>query len=173
MPVVDSRERFSSAFRSYYRPIVQLLHRRLGNLADAEEVATATFLVAWRCIDEMPAEPDTLRWLHGVSRRTVLNHIRGEARWGDLIAKLAASRPVQVLEDPTEDGDGERDVLGAFDTLTPSQQEVLRLVDSGVSTEEAAALLGCKPGAFHVRVHRARAALRRALDTIEVSVPAE
>ncbi len=37
----------------------------------------------------------------------------------------------------------------------------------GLSTKEAATVVGCSPATFAVRVHRARGRLSRALDDIE------
>ena len=67
----DDRERFSGLFEAHYAQVHAFAARRVGrDLAD--EVTAETFLVAWRRLEAVPAEP--LPWLYGVARNVVLRH---------------------------------------------------------------------------------------------------
>ena len=68
------------------------------------------------------------------------------------------------VADPA-DSLGRRDELAsAFADLEEAEREVLRLVAwEGLSTRDAAAVIGCSPGAFRVRLHRARRKLAKGL----------
>ena len=71
------------------------LWRRDPELAD--DVTAETFLVAWRRLDDIPAEP--LPWLIGVARKIRLNQRRGDRR-RDQLARRLWREPV-ATPDPT------------------------------------------------------------------------
>lgn len=101
--------------------------------------------------------------------------LRDPERFGAWLAAIAANLarmrlrappavPVGDVETPAE----ELDVLGpvgeAIRRLPPAEREAALLVYvHGLTCEEAATLLGKKPGAVRVRLHRARLKLRESL----------
>src|SRR5947209_1710216 len=52
--------------------------RRRGTAEDAQEVVAETFLVAWRRLDHVPADP--LPWLLNVARKVLANRRRSSRR---------------------------------------------------------------------------------------------
>ena len=52
----------------------------------AHDVLSETFLVAWRRIDELPAEPRP--WLLGTARKVLANHRRAAERRGALHERI-------------------------------------------------------------------------------------
>jgi DNA-directed RNA polymerase specialized sigma24 family protein len=65
MPVDDPLDRFTGLYDRYYRNVLRyaLQHAEPGS---AEDVASETFLVAWRKLRDVPDPP--LPWLLGVAR---------------------------------------------------------------------------------------------------------
>lgn len=63
--------RFEALFASCQRLVLAYAMRRSPNAADAEDVVAETFIVAWRKIDSVPAEP--VPWLYAVARRVLAN----------------------------------------------------------------------------------------------------
>ncbi len=130
----------------------------------AKDVAAETFLVAWRRLDDVPAEPRP--WLFGVARRVIAGQFRSESRREALALRLRTARgggaePAD-LSGPVAARD---EVLTAFATLGERDREVLRLVTwDGLDAEEAAEALGITKLAFAVRLHRARRRLREQLE---------
>ena len=165
LPAADSgrQQRFTSIFNAHYGDVVAYARRRTRTDADAEDVANDTFAVAWRRLDEI--RPDVpLAWLYGIARRVVANRRRGERRQGDLLTRIAATlRPdndVALAEPDT----GSSAVLTALSCLSPSDQELLRLVAwEALSHAEIAVIVGASPGAVAVKLHRARQRLSRQL----------
>jgi len=172
MPDSDE-ERFSETFNRHYSTVLAYLYRRTGDFHDAEELAAAAFAVAWRRLDQLPEEPATRAWLIAVARRSLSNHWRGRERWRRLVARLGSLSDVRTSVDAVDEEPPEVALLrDAFGLLRPSEQELLRLVDwEGVTHAEAAQVLGCSIGTFDVRVHRARASLRKHLEHLRNQNP--
>ena len=151
--------RFEALFAAHQRQVLAYAMRRTPTLADAEDVTTETFTIAWRKIDGVPPEP--LPWLYAVARRVLANHRRGRGRR----ERLAALLRVEDVPTPLrlgEDHDGPAFV--ALASLPPADQEVLRLVAwEGLGNREIAAVLGISPNAVAIRLHRARARFAAAL----------
>ena len=163
-PAGDQDRRFESCFRDNYPAVLAFAIRRLPDRATAEDAASETFAVAWRRRDLIPDEP--LPWLFGIALRVVANQRRSvqrRDRLGDRLEQEAGSGA-----DAPEPADalGRRDAFSrAFQRLSEDEREVLRLVAwDGLSTREAASVLGCSAAAFRVRLHRARRRLAKHLE---------
>ncbi len=139
--------------------------RRTDDRAAAEEAVSETFLVAWRRLDAMPADP--LPWLLGVARKVLANQHRAARRRapdGPLIPleAVAALDPRAAVADLVADREA---FAKAFGSLSPSDREVLALVSwDGLAPRDAATVLDCSPAAFYLRLHRARRRLLKELE---------
>ena len=154
-------ERLAPAIRAYAA-------RRVEPDAD-DDVVADTFAVAWR---RLPREGDPLPWLYGVARRVVHGHRRSHARRGALLQKLRG-RPASAPPDPADLVVGDPALARAFATLSERDREAIRLVAwEGLDNAAAARAAGCSPRTFAVRLHRARARLRDALDAASEGRPA-
>ena len=81
-------DRFEELFREHYRAVRGYAPRRAsGDLA--QDAVSETFLVAWRRLDDVPADP--LPWLYGVARRVLANQRRSIYRGSALERRLAAT----------------------------------------------------------------------------------
>lgn len=123
---------------------------------DAEEVVAETFLVAWRRLDDLPAQP--LPWLLVVARNTIRNQRRSAHRRTALQEQMAR---LERLAEPAPAAEVSAlhrvDVLRALSVLTAAEREALLLVAwDGLSPAEAARVAGCSIPTFHVRLYRAR-----------------
>jgi RNA polymerase sigma-70 factor, ECF subfamily len=162
-------EAFEELVRRHADPLYSVV-RRLGLPADAaEEVVQETFLRAWRGIGSFRAESRFFTWLY----RIALNETRRELR-------RRARTPVSSLEEdgvcePADPGVGPHALVERAELqvglvrlvgglgLKYRAPLVLRDVE-GLSTVEAAAILGLSEAAFKSRLHRARVALHKALE---------
>ncbi|MFB9643879.1 RNA polymerase sigma factor [Agromyces lapidis] len=136
--------------------------RRVRIPADAADLLSETFIVAWRRGDRMPVEPQQARmWLFGVARRVLANAARGAARHSNLTDKLRA----HLDSLPTEHVDTEAlDIRAALDAIPDDQSELVRLVLwDGFTVPEAATILGISDSTARGRYQRARAQLRELL----------
>ena len=151
--MADDRERFERIYRENFRAVLRFAALRIDP-ERAKDVAAETFLVAWRRLDDVPAEPRL--WLLGVARKVIAGQFRSQSRRDALVVRLQGE-----LQDAPGDLAGplaERDlVFAAFAALRDRDRDVLRLVAwDGLSPAEAAEVLGVARLAFSVRLHRAR-----------------
>ena len=160
--------RFQRAFEAHYDALLAYTLRRTRTREDAEEVVASTFTTAWRRIDSLPSEPAALTWLYRVAWKTLANQHRGNARRVNLFSRLSGLRDHEddsTTPDRVAQGSGAVEI--ALGQLRPKDQEVLRLVAwEELSYAEAADVLGCSANAFAVRLHRAKAALKKELTSL-------
>lgn len=154
------RRRFEAVYQANYDAVLAYALAR-ADVDTAKEVAADTFLVAWRRLSDLPVEPRA--WLIGVARRVLADHRRSAGR-RDALAERLAQRHVEVTPEPSDVVVTRAQVLSALHRLSASDQELLRLVAwDGLSSAEAAAVLGCTRAGLAVRLHRARRRFEAAL----------
>ncbi|WP_181135703.1 sigma-70 family RNA polymerase sigma factor [Rathayibacter sp. AY1E2] len=136
--------------------------RRVTVPADAADLLSETFIVAWRRIEQLPADPERARmWLFGVARRVHSNAARGAIRHDDLTQKLRqhfdAHRPDPVGADTL-------DICTALDALPENQSELIRLILwDGFTLPEAATILRISESTARGRHQRAKLRLQAVL----------
>jgi RNA polymerase sigma-70 factor (ECF subfamily) len=162
--VTDDEARFRHLFAVAYDDLCRFVRRRI---ADGDDVVAETFLIAWRRMDDIPADDgDARAWLFGVARKQMANRRRKDAR---MISWAGMDRvPTDPTRQPTADLTSAVEVridLGrAFARLSGGDQECLALMAwDGLTLTQAAGVLGISVNAFTVRLHRARKRLRAAL----------
>lgn len=155
----DRSARFERLFRAEYQAVADYLSRRAEpDLLD--DLVDEVFLVVWRRLERVPEAPRP--WLLAVARNVLGTHIRGARRSRALGVRLAVNYVDRMPPPPSAD---ETPIVGALAGLGAKDREALMLVNwEGLSPTEAAQVLGERPGTFRMRLHRARARLRRALE---------
>jgi RNA polymerase sigma-70 factor (ECF subfamily) len=160
--------RFTELYEAHYDAVERYVRRRVDDAA-VRDVVAEVFLIAWRRLDDLPAEP--LPWLYGAARRVLANERRGAQRRVVLAGRIAENTG-------TESGDhadavaGRMAIATAFGRLSDQDAECLRLVAwEELTLREAAQVLGCSLPAVAMRLHRARARLRRELSATAETVP--
>jgi RNA polymerase sigma-70 factor (ECF subfamily) len=160
---IDAAERLEELFRSHHPAVVSYVCRR-APAERVDDVVAETFLVAWRRLEDVPAE--SLPWLLGVARNVVATQRRAARRRGALHLRLR-SLAVEAVERPSTErpSPGGGPVAAALASLSERDREALTLIAwEGLRPAQAAAVLGESAGAFRVRLHRAKRRLRRSLD---------
>ncbi|WP_433472428.1 RNA polymerase sigma factor [Spirillospora sp. CA-142024] len=160
----DEQDRFSDLYAAHYRDVIRFAARRI-DADQARDVAAETFLIAWRRFTEVPGDPgERLPWLYGVARNVLANQRRGERRRLRLGAQIGSAGRGRSEADPAGEVAASLDVRAALDGLSARDREVLQLVAwEGLEIAAAAAVVGCSPKTFAVRLHRARRRLEKAL----------
>ena len=147
------RSRLDALFSSHSAAVFAFARRRASR-AEADDVVSETFLVAWRRLDDVPER--SLPWLLAVARRVLANRRRSDARQAALRVRLGPGERATV--DPDEPtGDDTAVVRAALAALSPAEREAITLIAwEGLTSEEAAIVLDCSRATFYVRIHRAR-----------------
>jgi RNA polymerase sigma-70 factor (ECF subfamily) len=161
-----------AALRTLYERHAGWLTARLQRrCADPELVDTAlqdTFLAAWRSAGSFRGDGDVGAWLWGIAVRKLIDQLR-HRRPSPVDPSTAALQAEGVL--PSAEAEmlaqaplGQGELAEAFRYLDPELQTVLlaTAVD-GLTTKEAAQLLGIPHGTVKTRLMRARARLQERL----------
>lgn len=166
MPNGPKEMKFRSAYEAHARTLLGYALRRTATPADAADVVAETMLTAWRRLDIVPDEPETLLWLYGVARKVIANGDRTHRRQLRLTEKLRAQLD-DVLEDlPIPDPALAAQVAQAMQALTAVEQEVLTLTATEqLSPAEIAVVLDIRQNTVRTHQHRARKKLRVVLAT--------
>ncbi|MFG3706935.1 RNA polymerase sigma factor [Micromonospora sp. NPDC047670] len=156
----EATRRFTAMYAAHHAQVYAYAVSRVGRQL-ADDIASETFLVAWRKLATVPAAP--LPWLLGVARNAVRERYRDEDRQASLAAELRAW--VDEASEDVATGVAERaGVLAALARLSEDDRELLTLMAwHELSSREAARVVGCSTATFFVRLHRARKRLREAL----------
>lgn len=160
---------------------LQAAARRLvRDEAAAHDCVQEAFLSAFRNIQGFEPRASVGAWLHRITVNAALMRLRKERRLAetpidDLLPSFDADGwRRDVVEAPDEDPESElirqrtREFVRAkIDLLPDAYRTALVLRDlEGWSTREAADALGIAEGAMKVRLHRARAALKRLIEPL-------
>lgn len=166
---MDQEERFTALYRAHYGDVLRYACRRTDP-DTARDVVADVFLVAWRRLSCVPANPAQVQpWLYGVARRTLANSDRSRRRSEHLATRLSHAIPAGGQLPDLADSVAERGRLRqALDRLRPADQEALRLVGwEELDLAGAAVAMGCSRAAMAVRLHRARRRLATELRALE------
>lgn len=157
----DREGRFTAFYDSHYVRVRAYVVSRADH-GVADEVVSETFLIAWRRFEDIPAQE--LPWLLGVARNLLRTRYCEALRDRSLDAELRVRSAGESTENVADDV-AERDLaLSALASLSDEDRELLTLVAwHGLTTREAARVVGCSAPTCSVRLHRARKRLERAL----------
>jgi RNA polymerase sigma factor (sigma-70 family) len=159
---MTSQRLFEALYEQHASAVKGYAMRRIDP-ARADDVVAEVFLVAWRRLDDIPAEPRP--WLFGVARRVLANERRRAARQDAFLDRLEP--PPSGSADPA---DGlmlsDRPLRDALRNLSETDRDALLLTAwEGLNHRDAARALGVREATFSVRLHRAKRRLGRALES--------
>jgi RNA polymerase sigma-70 factor, ECF subfamily len=155
----DATTRFEALYQACYEDLLRYALRRSHRPEEAADVVADTFVVAWRRIDDIPADQGRA-WLFGVARNVLANQHRAARRSVELAGRLRNELTHVTVSQPEVPGE----ISAAFRGLPEADQELLRLVAwEGLTVDELAVALDCSPNAVRIRLHRARRRFAEAL----------
>ena len=161
---------FGELFERHVEAVWNHAYRLTGSWSRAEDLASATFLTAWRKRAEVTLVRDSaLPWLSAVAANLARSENRSTNRF------LRAVRRIPVVEAVDDHADAVagrvdddrrlREVLAAVRQLPRAERQAVELCLLGeLSTADAAELLGVAEASIRARISRARARLRTRLE---------
>ena len=139
------------------------LARRCADPVIVDTAVQDTFLAVWRKPSGWRGDGEVAAWLWGIAVRSMLHQLRPRANVLERLRTLRGS-PMASAEEEVLARVEHSDVGLAFSRLSPDLQAVVQAtVLDGLSTREAAALLGIPSGTVKSRMSRARLELREGL----------
>ncbi|GLW49833.1 RNA polymerase sigma24 factor [Streptomyces sp. NBRC 14336] len=160
------RRAFEELYRRFAPWLTARLRSRCADPGIVDDVVQETFLAVWRGSARYREEGDVAGWLWRIGSRRLVDALRGDGARGRLRQALARLRHREEAsaEDRVLAGVEHGDLAGALIRLSPELRAVIQAtVVDGLTTREAAVVLGIPPGTVKTRAMRARKQLREAL----------
>ena len=163
------------AFSRYLPLLHRTAYRYLGNVADAED-AVQDALLSYKHLDQFRGQAQMSTWLVAIvsncarmqlrrGRRQI--HVSLNDQFGDEEGYTLAERLVHFGPSPEEEyrkAELHEHLMQFVDKLSPTLRTAFRLRDlDGLTTNEAAQVLGVVDGTVKAQIARARAKLTRLL----------
>ena len=158
------RDALATLYARHAPWLVLRLTRRCNDPDLVDEAVQDTFVAVWKGARSWSGQGEVAAWIWGIGIRRLIDQLRRAPRptaqlTDDLGAEHEPSAEELVLL-----GVEYGDLAGALDRLSPELRAVVQatLLD-GLTTKEAARLLGLPAGTVKTRMMRAKAQLREAL----------
>lgn len=158
---------FEEVYRSHSPRLFALIHRMVGNAADAEDLLQEVFLAAHRKLEGFRGESALGTWLYRLATNQCLDYLRSRAaKTGQLTDAID--------DEPTLSDAGSRAIAERTVAKMDLERAVAQLPDGcraafllhdveGLEHREVAEALGIAEGTSKSQVHKARLKLRALL----------
>ena len=167
----DPRDAFEDLYRSTSDDLLRYLVRRCRDTEEAADLLAETYLTAWGKLDAVPAGEAAQLWLFGVARNLLLRSARRRRVADALIERLAEGiRAAQAT--PRASDRAQHAIRVALAELSEQDREIVTLTAwEGLAPREIACVMGTSANVVRIRLHRARARIKRQLDIPNEALP--
>ena len=147
-----------------HRKFLAFLQRRVGSLEDAEEILQSAFVRSLERGGSIADDESAVAWFYRLLRNALIDHYRHR----DVELRAMEREALLTFDSEEANPEVEQALCQCVDDLLPTLNEtyanLLRRVDlEGASIAEVAESTGMTPNNTRVKLHRARAALRKKL----------
>ena len=157
---LSSPAEFEELLRTHDRAVRSVAYRIVGD--DVDDVLQAAYMKAFEQRASFRGESSMGTWLHTIVYRTALDHLRSGRRRQATQHRASTETSIADSSDAVADRMAVEEALA---DLPVEHRVALLLVDGqGMSYDNAAQVLGVANGTVASRVHRARNAMRAALN---------
>jgi RNA polymerase sigma-70 factor (ECF subfamily) len=137
--------------------------RRCADRHIVEEVVQDTFVAVWRSADGYDGRGEVAAWMWGIAIHRLLHRVRPRKPLLDRL-RMARSETLSSAEEQVLLGVQHGELGMAMRNLSPELEAVVQAtVLDGLTTREAAKLLGIPAGTVKTRMMRAKVQMREAL----------
>ncbi|MEI2705446.1 MAG: RNA polymerase sigma factor [Ilumatobacteraceae bacterium] len=158
----EHRDALAELYRRHAAWLVARLRHRCADDGVVAEALQDTFVAVWRGAGRFDRRGPVGAWLWGIAIRRLIGVLRKQRPVA--VETEARDNLLVSAEDLVLSGTEHGDLAGALRALSPELRAVVQAtVLDGLTTREAANLLGIPAGTVKTRMMRARAELRGAL----------
>jgi len=162
----DDPEAFTALYERYMTNVYRYILSRVGDVQDAEDLTTQTFMVILNGLDTYRGQGTFLAWSFGIARRKVADFFRQKSQ--NISLEQAAPMPDKTASPETELEHTlqlER-VMACLAAIAPDRAEAITLrIFGGLTTAEIATVMERSEDAVHALVSRGMQDLRTRLNT--------
>jgi len=159
---------FARIYDHFANPVYRYLFSRVGNQADAEDLAAQTFLTALEKLPRYREQGHFKAWLFTIARNKALDHFRKQRSEDPLDASDPVARGSDLLSNVIR---SERigQLTAAIQELEDYEQELLRLrYVADLSFAEMATVLGKNQDTVKKALYRLQARLQSLMEATNV-----
>lgn len=155
----EDRGALEVLYRRHAPWVTLRLGRRCADPGIVEEVVQDTFVAVWTGAGRFRGRGEVAAWIWGIAIRRLIDTLRH--RRAGRVAPTPSPAPQQSAEELVLLGIEHGDLAGALERLSPELHAVVQATAlDGLTTREAARLLGIPAGTVKTRMMRAKAQLR-------------
>ncbi len=171
-PTRDASLNFDEIHSEYRRPIQSYLLRITQSQAAAEDLTQETFLRVHRSLADFRGDASISTWVYRIATNAARDHFRRKPARETVSSPSDAEVGQRVIDDRTPPPPQAAAQLEMSDCvqryilrLPPTYRSVLVLYEyQGLKAREIAEVLGCSLQNAKIRLHRARAKLKEAME---------
>lgn len=161
-------EAFARLYRRHLHRVYSYLHSRCGNVQDAQDLTTQTFVAALRGIGSYEPRGLFTAWLLGIARHKLNDHFRGN----HVSIPIDEIAPALDRTDSVEEAIVKQlrieEITRILEKLNRDRAEAIRLrYFADLKIREVADVMGKSEGAVKMLVSRGLDDIRQILDTQE------
>ena len=169
---------YGEIVRAHYERVFRRVAGIVRNEHDARDVCQEIWVAVWRTLKEYRGEAKFSTWLYPIATRRAIDHLRKRQRWfSRFLPFLDEGEHAGVAIEPASNAPGPRDQMElnerdarferAIAALPPKLRAVLAMREiEGLSYEEIAQTLDCRPGTVMSRLFNARRLLAQKLQDL-------
>jgi RNA polymerase sigma-70 factor (ECF subfamily) len=164
---------FGELVRRHERLVFRIVGGFLRDRGEVEDVAQEAFLKAYEALPSFRVGAPFGPWVAQIATRLCYDRFRvrqrrAEVAWDDLSVAEQAAVHALAKGEAADDATATRDLAErALSTMPPKDRHALVLVDGfGYAAADAGRVMGCSALAVRLRLHRARRAMRRAVERL-------
>jgi RNA polymerase sigma-70 factor (ECF subfamily) len=155
---------FATLYRLHLPQVYRYLLARVGNVADAQDLTSETFLAAMQAFPTYRAERPFVAWLLGIARHKIADHFRR----GHAHVNVELTEEIADQSDGLEGQVNDRLTWSRIQTqlsyLSPDRAEAVSLrLFAGLDAAEIAGLMGKRETAVRMLIFRGMRDLREQL----------
>lgn len=171
-------EAFGELMRAYYERVFRTVVGVVRDEHDARDVCQEVWIAVWKNLATFRGDAKFSTWVHPIAVRRAIDSLRRRKKWlhrflpflgGDDVAAETAPEPIATDTDPrdgSERSERKERFERALATLPEKHRTVLVLREvEGLSYDEIAKTLDCRPGTVMSRLFNARRLLAQKLET--------
>jgi len=159
------RQRFSALAKEHYEPVYCFIARQVSNKADAADLTQQVFVKGFQSFDRFDLDRAFAPWIYTIARRSLADFFRSNRYRGEPVHESLVD-PQANPREATSRKDGASRIWEMASTLKPQFYQVLLLhYKENFSMQEVARIMGITTTHAKVLVFRARAALKKHMQT--------